>query len=125
MKSLLKTESDTIAAHLFFLGVSAVHLNFFKCSKHTTDHVTKINQSALQDLLLIERSAKLKMEEQLIILAKGYPKLYDTNILIPTKGKTPGDICSEFGITSEHDDMLFLLYVTLRYRSLIQAVLVA
>ena len=57
-------------------------INFFKCSKHAVGHVTRINQSAPQGLLppfrprtsqhLVERSAKLKMEERLTRLIQGY-----------------------------------------------------
>ncbi len=82
-------------------------LNFFECSKRTAGHVTRIYQSYLQDLLLVERSAKLKMEEQLIILVQGYLQLYDlsgSHYFDTNRDWTmPGDISA--------DDTLFLQYV--------------
>lgn len=50
---------------------------FSECGKRTAGHVTRMNQSAPQALILVERSAKLKVKEQLIVLRQGRPERYD------------------------------------------------
>ncbi len=97
----LKTESNAVVTRIrcniaVFSGAPAPHRDgkistFFDYSKCAAGHVARINLSAPQDLLLVVRSAELKMEEQLIILVWGtrsFTTCQVLTILTPTEGKT-------------------------------------
>ncbi len=129
LASALKTETTPsrcafVVMHIrckvpVFSGAPVAHRDgkiatFFECSKCTVGHVTRTNQSALQDLLLVERSVKLKIKDQ---LTPGHPGLYDlsSSYYFDTNRRKNARryISSDLGITGEHDDSCF--YIMLHY----------
>lgn len=89
----------------------------FPCMS-TAGHVTRTYQSAPQDMFHpvcprtsqhpVERSAKLKMEEQLMLHLLGYEEFYNLSISIILTPKE-GTMWGKLWITGEHDDALFIL----------------